>query len=123
MNDFSDLHDCTFKTIFKFYLTLIFLLMQRLIISKDFDPFLHFLFLIKNLLKSLVLSLKKDQRKKVVSESSFLYFWKKNELCIIYDMLLPWNQGQIQGKIKQQNIWRKIDFSQKKSKLHYLYAV
>ena len=48
MSDFSDLHDCTFKTIFKFYLTLIFLLMQRLIISKDFDPFLHFLFLIKS---------------------------------------------------------------------------
>ena len=48
MNDFSDLHGSTFKTIFKFYLTLIFLLMQRLIISKDFDPFFHFLFLINS---------------------------------------------------------------------------
>ena len=40
---------------------------------------------------------------------------------VVYDT--SWNQGHIQGKIKQWNIWRKINFSQKKSKSYYLSVV
>ena len=65
----------------------------------------------------------KDQKIKLVCESSFLYFWKKNELCIIYDTW--WNQGHTRGKIKQKNTWESIKskYISKKSKSYYLYVV
>ena len=53
----------------------------------------------------------------------FSIFGKKlKNLCImIYDTL--WNQGHIQGKIKQWNILERSIFLKNKIKSYYLYVV
>ena len=68
------------------------------------------MFLIKSAKKFSFEPKVKDQKIKLVCESSFLCFWR-NELCIIYDA--SWNQGHIQGKIKQWNIWERSTFLKK----------
>ena len=55
-------------------------LLQNLILAKYFNLFLHFLFLIKSTKKFNFKPKLKDQKIKLVSESSFLYYWKRNEL-------------------------------------------
>ena len=79
INSSSHLHDCTFKTIFKFYLNFNFPFVQNLILAKCFNPFLHFLFLIKSTKKFIFQPELKNQKIKLelVCESSFLYFWQK----------------------------------------------
>ena len=73
-----------------------------------FYSFSHFLFLIKSTKKFNFESKIKDQKIKLVCESIFRYFWEKNELCITYDT--SWNQGHIQGKVKQWNTWERSIF-------------
>ena len=82
--------------------------MQNLIPAKCFNSFLHFLFWIKSTKNFSFEPKLKYQKIKLVCKSSFLFFWKKNELCIIYD--ISWNQGHIQGKTKQWNIWKRSVF-------------
>ena len=57
--------------------------MQNLIVAKYFNRFLHFLFLIKSTKKFSFEPKLKDQKIKLVCESSFLYFWKKMD-CVSY---------------------------------------
>ena len=72
------------------------------------NPFSHFLFFINSTKKFSFEPKLKDQKIKLVFESSLLYIWGKNELYIIYDA--SWNQGHIQGKIKQWNISERSTF-------------
>ena len=58
-----------------------------------------------------MLSLKKNQKIKMVCESSFLYFWKKMN-CVSY---MIYHEIKDISRLKQNNeiYIRKIDFSQK----------
>ena len=50
----------------------------------------------------------------------FSIFWEKNKLCIIYDSW--WNQGHIQGKIEQWNIYERSIFIKKnQNRITYIY--
>ena len=70
---------------FTYYFTFNFpFFFQDLILAKYFNPFLHFLFFPKPTKKFSIES-------KLVFESSFLYFWGKNELCISNKTMKKWN--------------------------------
>ena len=57
--------------------------MQRLILAKYFNHFFQFLFLMKSTKKFSFEPKLKDQKMKLVCESSFLYIWKKIN-CVPY---------------------------------------
>ena len=78
IDSFLHLHDCTFKTIFKFYLNLIFLSLQNLILPKYFNLFSHFLFLIKSNEKKISFEPKKKIKRLIwFLKVAFSIFGKK----------------------------------------------
>ena len=83
---------------------------QNLILAKYFNPFSYSLLLIKSAKKFSFEPNVKDKRLNWFVKVTFSISGK-NELRIIYDA--SWNQGHIQGKIKQWNIWERSFFLKK----------